>query len=388
MPHVDDGTLHALLDGALRAEEPERADEVEAHLEMCADCRARLEKAGKLRGLASDILASLDAEIELQLSPDFQDVVDRASGYTGEPAPAVSSDRERVLRRYRWTRGLAWAATVIVALGTGYLVRDLAGPTAQHPQQDRVGNQIQAPAARADAMESEAPERGDAAAFDRATGGEEARSEETRQVAERRAAAPVEPEAEIAEPPQAAPAAQTMAPEADLDHDGGALRLADEVPSAPVWVAAEVTEVEDRVGTILVLPNAEIGRTELLQGNEAVARTFQVLPTGVEVQVIQSPAARGETGEGQPADADAPLAAALEPVKSAPTAAEAEASAGYMEARLRAATRLDSVPADTGPVHTVHWAGAGPGGVTLTLTGPLPQDVLEALAAAAAPRQR
>jgi hypothetical protein len=96
MPHVDDGTLHALLDGALRAEDPARADVVEAHLQSCPDCRA--------------------------LRPDFQEVLVRAGGTLRQEG---ADDRTSRLRRHaRTTRAAAWAATVVLALGTGYLIRD------------------------------------------------------------------------------------------------------------------------------------------------------------------------------------------------------------------------------------------------------------------------
>lgn len=140
MPHIDDGTLHALLDGALRAEAPERADAVDAHLDACADCRARLEHAAALKDEASGVLAALDAGLQgdeaAAPTPDFGEVLARAGtgSHTGAP-PAGDPDRAAGLRRrLGWTRGLAWAATIVVALGTGYIIRDMAGPTGQVPR--------------------------------------------------------------------------------------------------------------------------------------------------------------------------------------------------------------------------------------------------------------
>lgn len=114
MSHVDDGTLHALLDGALHAEDPERAAGVEAHLGRCADCRARLDAAAAVRDRAGQVLDLLDADPR----PDFQEVLARAG-----------HDRRGALaRQARRTRGAAWAATIMLALGTGYLVRDRLVP--------------------------------------------------------------------------------------------------------------------------------------------------------------------------------------------------------------------------------------------------------------------
>ncbi|MFO7894488.1 MAG: hypothetical protein R6U63_12200 [Longimicrobiales bacterium] len=141
MPHIDDGTLHALLDGALRAEEPEQADTVDAHLDACADCRARLEHAAALRDQASDVLAALDAGLAgegdpITPTPDFGEVLARggADPHTGAPSTVDPVRAAGLRRRLGWTRGLAWAATIVVALGTGYIIRDIAGPTGEVPR--------------------------------------------------------------------------------------------------------------------------------------------------------------------------------------------------------------------------------------------------------------
>lgn len=115
MPHVDDGTLHALLDGALPAEDPRRAAAVEAHLRDCAECRARSEAAASLRERSNGVLGLLEPEV----APDFDEVLVRA----GRSGPG-----HRQARQARWTRGIAWAATIVLALGTGYLIRDRLVP--------------------------------------------------------------------------------------------------------------------------------------------------------------------------------------------------------------------------------------------------------------------
>ncbi len=129
MPHVDEGTLHALLDGALRAEEPGRATEVEAHLRGCPDCRALLEEAAGLRADASDILSA--AAPVATPAADFADVRARAARARTEGADARAPRARRRsgrARQLQWTAGLAWAASLVLALGTGYLLRDLVGP--------------------------------------------------------------------------------------------------------------------------------------------------------------------------------------------------------------------------------------------------------------------
>jgi hypothetical protein len=136
MPHVDDGTLHALLDGALRAEDPARADSVEAHLDSCPDCRALRDRAADLRAGAAGILATLEPDAR----PDFQEVLVRAghgvaaagagSPEAAAPAALAGGRAGRLHGQARATRAVAWAATVVLALGTGYLIRDLVEPEA------------------------------------------------------------------------------------------------------------------------------------------------------------------------------------------------------------------------------------------------------------------
>jgi hypothetical protein len=98
MSHVDDGTLHAYLDGELS---PAEVQGVEAHLAQCPACRGRrdeeralITRAGELLGLA----APPDREL-----PPFR---------AGDVKPAT-----RLWWKVRLP--LAWAATVAIALGIG-----------------------------------------------------------------------------------------------------------------------------------------------------------------------------------------------------------------------------------------------------------------------------
>lgn len=118
MSHVDDGTLHAYLDGELTPVERERLD---AHLAGCGSCRARLEeeralveRAGRLLGLA----APPPSEAAM---PPFHAL--RRRGGRG------------ILGRYRLP--LAWAATIALALGMGWYARGLQRVTTGQPQAAR-----------------------------------------------------------------------------------------------------------------------------------------------------------------------------------------------------------------------------------------------------------
>jgi hypothetical protein len=98
MSHVDEGTLHAYLDGELPS--TERAA-VEAHLAGCAACRGNLTEERSLRERASAVLgAARPAE---------------------RPAPPLDQLRREPKRSpWRVRRSFAWAASIALALGVGY----------------------------------------------------------------------------------------------------------------------------------------------------------------------------------------------------------------------------------------------------------------------------
>jgi len=96
MSHVDDGTLHAYLDGELPPVERAR---LEAHVAECAACRTRLEEERALIERASGLLGL--AQPPERLAP-----------------PLHQLRRPRLAWRLRVP--LTWAATVVLALGIGY----------------------------------------------------------------------------------------------------------------------------------------------------------------------------------------------------------------------------------------------------------------------------
>src|SRR5437867_7432102 len=98
MSHVDEGTLHAYLDGELP---PAEARGVEAHVAECPGCRARLEEERALMARAHELLG-------LAAPPD------RAT-----PPFRVGDLRPPARVWWRVPVPLAWAATVVLALGIG-----------------------------------------------------------------------------------------------------------------------------------------------------------------------------------------------------------------------------------------------------------------------------
>ncbi|HYL20811.1 MAG TPA: zf-HC2 domain-containing protein [Gemmatimonadales bacterium] len=98
MSHVDDGTLHAYLDGELS---PPEAQSIEAHVAQCPACRTRLEEERALITRAGELLA--------QATPPDREL------------PAFRSGDVKPPVRLWWQvrLPLAWAATIALALGIG-----------------------------------------------------------------------------------------------------------------------------------------------------------------------------------------------------------------------------------------------------------------------------
>jgi hypothetical protein len=112
MSHIDEGLLHAYLDGETAGAE---RSGLEQHLEGCAECRARLEQARALRDRSAAILSgSGPASVT---PPPFEQVVARSR--------AVET-RRRVFRLNRLT-ALGWAATIVLAVGVGWIARGTLG---------------------------------------------------------------------------------------------------------------------------------------------------------------------------------------------------------------------------------------------------------------------
>jgi hypothetical protein len=115
MWHVDEGALHAYLDGALDEYPAVEARRVREHLETCAECADRLAEERRVRDEAQEILGLAAPEVEV---PTFEEL--RAYVRAQQPARTIAS-----VRLYR----LSWAASVVLALGTGWLLRGGVPPT-------------------------------------------------------------------------------------------------------------------------------------------------------------------------------------------------------------------------------------------------------------------
>ncbi|HEX8943199.1 MAG TPA: zf-HC2 domain-containing protein [Gemmatimonadaceae bacterium] len=112
MQHLDEGTIHAFLDGALAGDE---AATVAAHVSECRDCAAMVAEARGIIAAAGNIVSALD-------------------GVRGGviPAPArAAAGQHSLWRRLRFTPArAALAATLLIAVASLLTVRHAPAPVA------------------------------------------------------------------------------------------------------------------------------------------------------------------------------------------------------------------------------------------------------------------
>jgi hypothetical protein len=142
MSHLDEGTLHALLDGEL---ELAQVQEIQLHLGTCAACGSRLQDVKQFLAEADRLVGALEIpaggsrsrpEYSARREPVPTDPVP-ASRPLREPEPWAAETPPPLLlpdpndgleRRRRWTRGLALAAMVGGVLLGGRLLTNAMRP--------------------------------------------------------------------------------------------------------------------------------------------------------------------------------------------------------------------------------------------------------------------
>ncbi len=111
MSHLDEAQLTAMLDGELAPADRKAAEQ---HLAGCSECRRLREEIESFSREADALLGA---------------VVPTPRGAPAAPPTRPATQAGPVRRPLPW-RTLAWAATVVAAVGLGYLARSPARPTA------------------------------------------------------------------------------------------------------------------------------------------------------------------------------------------------------------------------------------------------------------------
>lgn len=138
MSHLDEGTLHALLDGELDITE---AREVQSHLGTCVACGSRLQEVKQFLAEADRLVGALEmpagAAAPPSPPPPRQSAPPRRSlrePESWEETPVLLlPDAEALSRRRPWLRALQWAAMIVVVVGGGRALLNVIGPRGSLP---------------------------------------------------------------------------------------------------------------------------------------------------------------------------------------------------------------------------------------------------------------
>ena len=133
MPHLDEGTLHALLDGELDLAE---VREVQTHLGTCAACDSRLQDVKQFLAEADRLVGGMEiptgvvrARNQPSPPPARPLAPPPREPAPWEPAPELllpdSLDKSQ---GHRWGRTFRWAAIILVVFGTGRMIQSALRP--------------------------------------------------------------------------------------------------------------------------------------------------------------------------------------------------------------------------------------------------------------------
>jgi anti-sigma factor RsiW len=117
MPHVDEGTLHALLDGELGAAE---VLEVQTHFATCSACAARLDEARQMLAETERLVAALEPPSGGGPARAPRFVVGRPMIPLDPVVLIPHNPTPTEVRRSRF-KVMAWAASFLVIVGAGFL---------------------------------------------------------------------------------------------------------------------------------------------------------------------------------------------------------------------------------------------------------------------------
>jgi anti-sigma factor RsiW len=151
MPHPDEGTIHAWLDGALPPDESAR---VEAHTAECATCAAAVAEARGLIAASSRILTALD-DVPGQVVPAGDRV---AAARAAGAARAIRRPRFRAARYTGIAAAIAFVAATVVVLRDRTVSKDTAAFTARASDSTAETSLLRRPSAPAEPQAANAPE--------------------------------------------------------------------------------------------------------------------------------------------------------------------------------------------------------------------------------------
>jgi hypothetical protein len=136
MSHLDEGTLHALLDGELDLAE---VSEIQIHLGTCVACGSRLQEvkqvlaeADRLVG-AVEIPAGAGRPIHQPPRSSSPRAMNEPDVWHETPVLLLPEAGEAAVRRTRWLNRLRWAAVIAVVVGAGKVITSAVRPNEPAP---------------------------------------------------------------------------------------------------------------------------------------------------------------------------------------------------------------------------------------------------------------
>jgi hypothetical protein len=383
MRHLDEGTIHAWLDGALSAEDERKA---EAHAARCTECASAVADARGFIAASSRILAALDNVPAGVIPKDYRAMPGAARAPRSAP------------RIPPWALRVA-ASLAVVATGT-LLVLNYKSDTLQKPQQAQpeakdLPAAAPAPAASVATLDSNAGAGAQAGA---AGGGSDARvmTDKLEETAKQKA---VEPQRALGLRDSGAAGSNSVALAGKVD-GAAAAKPAMQSPAAGVPVNGAVAAAPAPVPTVLA-PGLAADQAQLTpKAPSAQNAQIAVAPAAKRAVVLPFPGMRlvseqtvpEETGvvqkkvyEVRPgvevtlasfasAPATSTAAAPAESRSDADSAAKAERVSAGRAARRQ--FRMKSMDEKEG-INSIQWTDST--GTEFTLSGPLPLDSLRAL---------
>jgi hypothetical protein len=166
MSHLDEGTLHALLDGELELAE---VREIQLHLGTCAACDSRLQDVKQFLAESDRLVGALEIPSgsararQEPAPPPARPAPPPRELPPWEPAPELLlPDSVETFGGRGWGRTFRWAAMILVVFGAGSLLKDALRPG--KPRLELTARDLAPPAAAPAVVSPEETGRPDPAA--------------------------------------------------------------------------------------------------------------------------------------------------------------------------------------------------------------------------------
>jgi anti-sigma factor RsiW len=139
MSHLDEGMLHALLDGELDLAE---VSEIQIHLGTCVACGSRLQEVKQVLAEADRLVGAVEMPAGTRRAIPERP---RSSTPTSIPEPdhwneapvlLLPEEEEASLRRTRWVNRLRWVAVIAVVVGAGKVITSAVRPNEPKLERD------------------------------------------------------------------------------------------------------------------------------------------------------------------------------------------------------------------------------------------------------------